>query len=64
MGDHSMAMMGACLAILVTVAILLVARLHQPVCLVPGPSPRLRTPAKAVLRLGRHPPDEGTILLC
>ena len=63
MGDHMMAMLGACLAVLVVIALVL-----EPVSLLglvvaPIQAPRSISRVTAPVPLGRHPPDEGTILL-
>jgi hypothetical protein len=64
MAEHSMAMLGgACLAVL-AMGLLIVSSPAARPC---GPTPAIartsRTPRPLPPRFGRHPPDEGVVLL-
>ena len=62
--DHSMGMMGACLAVVVVIAVVL--KPSGPFMATSarvGPSVRMRAPQAVKAPRGRHPPEDGTALL-
>lgn len=64
MADHSMMMLGACMAVLASAVLLLVGSHREDSIPDPTSTPLLRVerPTEFVV-LGRHPPQEGTVLL-
>lgn len=65
MGDHLMTMLGSCLAVLVAVALLFTPRVIAAPMAAPVSARGAVPPARHVgRRRGRHPPEEGTVLIC